>query len=130
MYVTMTALQYRRTHAALFLNGSYVPIESGGSKKDHVCAFARLDETQSAVVVVPRLLGGLVPDADTPPIGPEIWQDTWISLPAGSTEHGPTRYRHLFTGEVLSSDSVEDRNTFSVAHLFNDCPVALLERLA
>lgn len=130
MYITMTALHYRRTHSALFRNGSYAPLEAGGSKQDHVCAFARLDGAQSVVVVVPRLLEGLLLDADGPPIGPEIWHNTWIGLPLDDTEPHPVRYRHLFTGDVLSSDLVEGRPVLRASRVFNDCPVALLEKLA
>ena len=126
LYTIMMALNYRRANRALFQNGEYIPLDSHGSKQDHICAFARLDGEQASVTVVPRLVTSLTGDLQTFPVGPEIWGDTWVIVPswrAGSP------YRNLFTGETLSSQTVGERQMLPVAEVLGECPVALLERL-
>ena len=65
LYITMVGLQYRRTHAPLFLSGEYVPLKVEGTKKRHVCAFARIYEDQAVVAVVPILVKGLCQETET-----------------------------------------------------------------
>ena len=126
LYVTMTALNYRRTNRTLFQKGEYIPLESQGTNKDHICAFARLHMEQATVTVVPRLMATLTDDPKRLPVGSELWGDTWVVVPswrAGSP------YRNLFTGETLSSQTVGERQMLPVAEVLGECPVALLERL-
>ena len=127
LYVTMTALSCRRDHAALFLKGEYVPLDGQGAKKDHLCAFARIYEDAAIVVVVPRLMAGLIPDAKTPPIGPAVWGDTWIRVPSWKAA---SPYRNLFTGEVLSTTTVGAQQVLPLSRVFGEFPVAVLERMS
>ncbi|MGH7255229.1 MAG: malto-oligosyltrehalose synthase, partial [Nitrospirales bacterium] len=128
MYLTMTALHLRRTHPDVFLQGEYVPLDSGGSRQDHLCAFARLRNEQAFVVVVPRLVAGLLAPSVAPPVGEEVWRDTWVTAPSWRTG---SPYRNVVTGETLSSTTVDgERQGLRVADVLRDCPVALLERLA
>jgi (1->4)-alpha-D-glucan 1-alpha-D-glucosylmutase len=39
-------------------------------------------------------------------------------------------FRHLLTGEILSTESVNGRRVLPLARLLNHAPVALLERLS
>lgn len=126
LYTTMIGLNYRRAHHALFENGVYIPLESHGSKADHFCAFARLHAEQATVTVVPRLMASLTDDSKRPPMGSEIWSDTWVLVP--SWQPG-SPYRNLFTGETLLSRTVEDRQVLPVAKVLGEFPVALLERV-
>ncbi|WP_447975295.1 malto-oligosyltrehalose synthase [Nitrospira sp. Kam-Ns4a] len=127
LYVTATALRYRRAQAALFREGEYVPLESGGPKRDHVCAFTRLHGERAAVVVVPRLVAGLAPEGAVLPFTEEVWGDTWIAVPSWRPQ---SEYRNLFTDERLFSETTGDRQTLPVAKILGEFPVALLERLA
>ena len=126
LYTTMIALTYRRSNSALFQNGAYIPLESHGPKKDHVCAFARLHGELSAVTVVPRLVASLTVDPKRPPMGSDIWGDTWVLVP--SWRQG-SPYRHLLTGKTLRSRTMEERQVLPVAEVLGEFPVALLERL-
>jgi (1->4)-alpha-D-glucan 1-alpha-D-glucosylmutase len=126
LYVTMTALNYRRANRALFQNGEYIPLESQGSKQDHVCAFARLHAEQATVTVVPRLVASLTGDQKILPVGQDIWGDTWVIVP--SWRPG-SPYRSLFTEETLMSQTVGEHQMLPVAKVLGECPVALLERL-
>lgn len=126
LFTTMTALNFRRANRELFQNGEYIPLESHGPKKDHVCAFARLHGELSAVTVVPRLVVSLTGDPKKAPVGTAAWSDTCVEVP--SWRPG-SPYRNLFTGEILASQTVGERQTLSLADVLRGCPVALLERL-
>jgi (1->4)-alpha-D-glucan 1-alpha-D-glucosylmutase len=55
LWTVMHALNYRREHADLFQNGSYIPLHGTGDAKDHLVAFARERSGESVVVAAPRL---------------------------------------------------------------------------
>ena len=124
LYLTMTALQYRRAHVPLFRDGIYAPLETGGAHADHLCAFARVHEGRSLLTIVPRLLYGLLQESWSLPLAPGIWKDTYVTA-----EPGVARYRHLLTGAVLSPIEIDGRPTLPAADVLHDCPVALLERV-
>lgn len=126
LYVTMVALDYRRSHPALFLEGEYVPLQAQGSKEAHLCAFTRLHQDQAVVAVVPRLVAGLAQDQGIPPVGPGVWGDTCVTVPSWRPT---TRYLNLFTGERLATGTDGDRQTLALSEVLSELPVALLERL-
>ena len=61
--------------------GEYLPAEASGAKADHVFGFVRRHDEQHAVVAVPRLLAGLVPNERELPLGSDVWHDTVLHLP-------------------------------------------------
>jgi (1->4)-alpha-D-glucan 1-alpha-D-glucosylmutase len=124
LFVTATALRYRRDHARMFLTGAYRPLNGYGSRERHVCAFARIHEDDAVVAVVPRLVAGLLPTPDTFPIGKSVWGDTHIELPAAAPG---SAYRNLFTGETVRPAPVNDRSMCAIAEILATFPVALLE---
>ena len=85
LYVTHRALSYRREYPDLFLAGSYIPLESVGSRHDHICAFVRQYNQQLIITLVPRFLTRLVPDLHTLPVGLEVWGDSQLVLPGLSS---------------------------------------------
>ena len=81
------------------------------------------------LVAVPRLVAGLIGHTDRPPVGPEIWSDTEILLPAQARG---TQFRNLFTGEtvdVLSTDEPGGGCRLPVATVLSQFPVAVLEHV-
>ncbi len=126
LYITMTALRYRRDHLLLFQDGEYVPLEAYGKKNEHLCAFARLHEDQAVAVIVPRLVSGLSADALNLPVGGDVWGDTTIAVP--SWREGST-YRNIITGKTVHSHDAGGRQVIAIGELLNDCPVALIERI-
>jgi (1->4)-alpha-D-glucan 1-alpha-D-glucosylmutase len=123
LYATHRALTYRREHPELFLAGAYTPLEGIGPRRDHVCAFARQHGSHTLLAVAPRFLTRLTPNPHTPPLGPQVWQESWLSLPA--TTHGG-RYSNLFTGESVTAVSREGRSMLALGDVFAHFPVALL----
>jgi len=126
LYITMVGLHYRRTHAPLFLSGEYVPLKVEGTKKRHVCAFARIYEDQAVVAVVPILVKGLCQETEMFPFGPSVWEDTWVIVPSWRPA---SCYQNLLTGEILSSTETEGKQSLRLAEVMGSCPVALLERV-
>ncbi len=126
LYVTMIGLNYRRLHPALFQEGDYVPLESQGTKKDHLCAIGRIHGEDAVVAVAPRLVAGLLGNKAVAPIGAEVWKDTWITVP--SWKPG-SPYRNLFTDERLLSETKEEQQVLPLHRVCATFPVALLERL-
>jgi len=127
LYTTMVGLDYRRLHPELFQQGEYLQLECGGSKKQHICAFARLYQHQALVTVVPRLVATLNPDSKHPPIGSSVWEDSWIVAPPWPTLG---EFRHLLTGEIITAESVNGRRVLPLARVLNHTPIALLERVS
>jgi (1->4)-alpha-D-glucan 1-alpha-D-glucosylmutase len=151
LYITHTALTYRRHHADLFASGDYVPLDVQGSRARHALAFIRRRDGAWAMAVVPRLsarlaalagrddtpVGGVSPDkatdtADLPPlrapVGDPIWADTRLRLPPGA----PTRWRNVLTDAVIAATrheapgSSDAAPTLRLGAVLRDFPVALL----
>jgi (1->4)-alpha-D-glucan 1-alpha-D-glucosylmutase len=126
--LTLTlGLEQRRLRPDLFQRGDYLPLECGGSKKQHLCAFARVHDQHAVITVVPRLVATLVPDAKQLPVGPSTWEDSWVATPPWPTLG---EYRHILTGEIFPAESVSGRRVLPLHKVFGHCPAALLERLS
>ncbi|MSM38871.1 MAG: malto-oligosyltrehalose synthase [Geobacter sp.] len=126
LYLTAKALNYRRDNRSLFESGRYLPLTVEGARQEHVCAFERSDNNRSVLVVVPLFTSRLIESSDGLPLGPEVWQDTRIMQPFDTAL---SRYRNLFTGEILPLDQEEGRLSLALHRILADFPVALLERL-
>jgi (1->4)-alpha-D-glucan 1-alpha-D-glucosylmutase len=126
LYLTYRALQARRRAPKIFSEGSYLPLEGEGEKKDHLCAFARTSNENSFVVGVPRLVVGLLEGREEPPLGESAWKDTWLRVPG---EWVGRKYRNLFTGEKVGVWRGERGAGFPLGGLFRNFPVALLESM-
>ena len=126
LYIIMMSLDYRRLHPDLFQRGEYVPLVCEGSKRQHVCAFARIHEEKALVTVVPRLVALLSPDRPQALMGSAVWENSCIALPWPKQ----SEFRHLFTGEIVGTEPLYGRWVLPLAKIFQHCSVALLERLA
>ncbi len=70
LWLLHAALNFRAQHAMLFETGGYVPLRTVGPAGDHVLAFARLDATDGAVTVTPRLCLRLLEGEKEPLVPP------------------------------------------------------------
>jgi (1->4)-alpha-D-glucan 1-alpha-D-glucosylmutase len=123
LYLIYQALNFRRAHEGVFAHGEYLPLETAGPLRDHVCAFARLAGDGAALVVVPRLVARLTGGAERPPLGPEVWGETRLLLPPRLAGR---RYRNVFTAEVLAPSSQEGIPDPHLGTVLARFPVALL----
>jgi len=120
--VTICGLRFRRQHAALMLDGAYMPLEAEGTHADHVVAFARHDDSGTLLAVVPRLVAPLIDEERPLPVGPDAWGPSRIMLPGAVRA---TRYRHVITGEWCEAAG-SDHSTLPISTALRTCPVALL----
>lgn len=118
LYLTWQALQLRARWPELFRDGEYLPLPITGAFADHLLAFARRAGNRAALVVVPRLTS-LLPDHNEPlPMGPRVWQETAVQLPASLSSH---RWRDVLTGRECRPGAI-----LHAATALTDLPIALL----
>jgi (1->4)-alpha-D-glucan 1-alpha-D-glucosylmutase len=137
LFATSGLLQFRRSRVTLFQCGRYHPLAVEGSRREHLFAFGRTHGRERVVVVVPRLIATLLPDAGVQPLGERIWDDTRIELPAD----WPATYRHVLTQQCVRAridgrDSTPSdrgrhprhaRKVLRAADAFQHFPIAFLE---
>ncbi|MDD2321259.1 MAG: malto-oligosyltrehalose synthase [Geobacteraceae bacterium] len=126
LYLIRKALFCRNGRRDLFESGRYLPLEAIGAKADNICAFERSLDMDAVIVVAPRFFTRLVRGAEGLPLGSEAWTDTRIVTPF---EIPGTRYRNIFTGEIVTSLPKEDVSALNLADVLKIFPVALLERI-
>jgi (1->4)-alpha-D-glucan 1-alpha-D-glucosylmutase len=123
LFVTASALRLRRQFPAVFLDGTYEPLDAVGDRAEHVVAFARRSGSDSVLAVVPRLVTELTSETRLLPIGEESWGETTLFLPAHLRA---MQYWNLFTGDKLQGRADGSRSTIPLASVLTTCPVALL----
>lgn len=117
LYLTHRALEVRARLPQVFASGAYVPLTVNSSSA-HVCAFARVIETDAVVVAVPVRVAPGRPFRL--PMGGECWGNTELELPAGLAGRS---YHNALTGEQID---ISARKTLRMAALTERFPVVLL----
>ncbi len=118
MLVTSRALRLRQELPKVFV-GSYTPAGTSGEKAEHLFAFLREGGGKTVLVAVPRLVAKLLGNGSGPPVGPEVWGDTAVTLEGNQTGRA---WKNVLTGEKLPAPD----GSLAVAQLFSDLPLALL----
>jgi (1->4)-alpha-D-glucan 1-alpha-D-glucosylmutase len=122
LYTHWRTLAARREFPALFASGEYQPLNSLGTRAEHVFAFLRRDGANLGLVAVPRLTTKLVAPDDLP-LGTKIWADTELELngvPPG------TEFRSIFTGARVRAAPRGQTAAVRAADLFASFPFAIL----
>jgi (1->4)-alpha-D-glucan 1-alpha-D-glucosylmutase len=122
-YLIWKTLCLRRHKADLFQNGEYQPVKVEGAKAKHLVAFVRNFEGETAIVVAPRLITGLLNGADVVPTGGAIWSGTRLLL---GSENTARRYRNVFTADFVEARAENNVSGNDVSDVLRDFPVALL----
>jgi (1->4)-alpha-D-glucan 1-alpha-D-glucosylmutase len=117
LFITYKALQLRQANAEVFANGEYLPLKIAGPRQEHVVAFARRLEHQWVLALAGRFFSRLT-EPEVPPLGPEIWRDTFVELP----KEAPRGWLDGFTGMPVASIGPK----LAVPEIFSRLPVALL----
>lgn len=125
MYLIRKALAFRKVRRELFDQGEYLPLSADGSRAEHVCAFERRRNGDSAIVVVPRFPTRLIAGDGVLPFGKGVWEDSRLVLPGAAPGQ---RYRNIFTGEIVASAGENGNGGIQLADVFASFPVALLEQ--
>jgi (1->4)-alpha-D-glucan 1-alpha-D-glucosylmutase len=119
MWIIQKILQFRRRNPSCFgPEGAYSPINSEGTKQNHVVAFGRAHERIKAIAVVPRLIFGLLGSHRQWDCGIDVWQNTCLKLPG---DFAGREYRNLFTGELIPSSQ-----QIALSRILTRFPIALL----
>ncbi|MBD1554008.1 malto-oligosyltrehalose synthase [Pseudomonas typographi] len=111
-------LNLRRSHAQLFTQGDYQPLEVAGEHAGNVLAFARSWQGQRAIVIVPRLYSEGLGDSRQPLIESDKWGDTHIKLPLSPAL--PTTLKGLFSDLAVTANA-----TVPIAEALKEFPVNL-----
>jgi (1->4)-alpha-D-glucan 1-alpha-D-glucosylmutase len=122
LYITYKALNFRKAHLPLFLQGDYLPLETRGPNGKHVVAFARRLEDSWAVVAAARFFTGILKAGELS-CGPEVWKQHILALPP----EAPGDWINLFTGEKMASFQRQRSRALPLDRLFRNLPVALLQ---
>jgi len=121
LFVTWRALNCRREHRRLFLNGAYIPHEGIGPAKGHIVAFSRRLEGEEAIAVAPRLLVSLI-DRSEDPIG-AVWEGSHLLLDDRSEG---AAYRNVLTGERVEAVRENGKIVLPLFSIFQTFPLGLL----
>jgi (1->4)-alpha-D-glucan 1-alpha-D-glucosylmutase len=123
LYATSTLLRLRSRYRDVFAQGTYEPLTAAGPRGEHVFAFARTLGERQVLVVVPRLVSTLTPDADVPPVGERVWGDTRIVLPPWASRS----YRDALTDRCVAAREDGEPLTLRLAEVLDVFPIACLE---
>ncbi|MDP2968232.1 MAG: malto-oligosyltrehalose synthase [Deltaproteobacteria bacterium] len=126
LYIMYRSLNYRKANRQVFMEGTYIPLMSGGDLRDHVCAFARRRGEKVVLVVVPRFLTGLMKSFDEVPLGKQVWGNSRIVIP---DEISGDQFRNIFTNEMIEAEIEEGEKVLTLSKVFANFPVAMLEKI-
>ena len=120
LYLTWRALQFRRAHPELCLEGDYLPLEWERASPP-ACAFARRWQGAWLIAAAPLRL---LPFArfSQPVSQPSAYRELRLRLPS----EAPARWRQLFTGEQITAARDEDGCYIAAANLWDKLPAAWL----
>lgn len=96
------ALNFRKEHKALFLEGKYTPLKVLGAKKEHVVAFLRTHKNEACLVAGARFFADL-----------KEWKGTTIHLPKSFGEGVQIFTEEPFDGKEISVDSLFSQAPFA-----------------
>jgi (1->4)-alpha-D-glucan 1-alpha-D-glucosylmutase len=120
LYLLSRALRFRRRHALLLRDGSYLPLRARGRRGEHVLAFARRLGGEAAVAIVPRWTTRLT----TPESGFGRLDLAGARLPLPVAM--PGRWRNVLTGRDVAARDAGNGAELDVAEALEAFPVALL----
>jgi (1->4)-alpha-D-glucan 1-alpha-D-glucosylmutase len=126
MLLTTAGLRLRRARPDLFLDGSYVPLETEITVNADALAFARTHGDDAVLAVAPRLCAPIFGADLALPLGGAAWKTSRILLPA---ELAGRRFRHELTGAELRPVTRGAQSWLFVGQLFETVPVAILSAI-
>lgn len=121
LYITYKALNFRKAHQDLFLQGDYLPLVTTGPQGRRVVAFARRLENTWVIAGAVRLFTDLQAPGDHS-CREQVWQESFLSLPPGA----PTELMNIFTGQPIKSMRNGQAGSCPLAELLQNLPVFLL----
>lgn len=126
LWLTQILLSYRRAKQDLFLHGDYIALETAGTYKNSVLAYARNYKDSWLLVVVPLYLP-VICKSNEKMIRKFDWQDTSVILPPNA----PWKWNDLTDekNSVKTNRDIHPENISSIEvnKLFQSLPVAVMD---
>ncbi|MFZ0565308.1 MAG: malto-oligosyltrehalose synthase [Chlamydiales bacterium] len=122
-YIHWKALQFRKNHKQLFLEGEYLPLRTRGQCKDHVIAFTRHLKDQVMIVIVGRFFAQLIPQRWELPLGQYSWGNTEVIIP---NDRLKKEWVDLFTEKKIKFKQHAQYATLCIAEVFQYLPISYL----
>ena len=123
LLVVWSALALRERWPEVFKQGKYLPLAVKGKHAAHLCAYARIAGERTVITVAPRFFARLLGEADTLPLGEQIWGDTTVDMPFHRLDN---QYTCAFTGKVLKLEQSPSGWRLPVAQMLAEFPVGLI----
>lgn len=117
LHLTWKALNFRRAHPDLFLEGEFVPLHCKGCHAANIIAFLRKRADVSVLVAVPRWLSQVPRSHDQ-----FDWCDTRLALPAD----GALSWNNILSTHPVSAHNLDGEACVLINELLRDFPVAFL----
>lgn len=124
LFVVWRLLSLRRGCPQTFLEGDYIPLESVGTRANHVLSFARTGGDRTLMVCVPRLLARLASPSAPYATGETVWADTYLAVPE---ELSKKAWRNVFTDEHVEAAASHEDRQIPIGSLLGAFPVAVFE---
>ena len=118
LYVTRSALRFRRANRELFAKGSYTGLRVAGKKQRHVITFSRSYRHREVVVVVGRFFALLLADRSLP-VGKETWSDTAVIL---RKQTAPRIIASCLLDRVVATERRNGNLVLPVSEVFSSAP--------
>jgi len=121
MFITACGLHLRRRFPALFFDGDYTPLDIRGAKARHAVAWLRRLRGAAVLVVAPRMVTALA-QPGVLPVGPAVWGDTAVVLPASTDT---LYFRNVITQEAFELPAGTGETVLPIGTLLTVCPGGL-----
>lgn len=112
-------MQLRKTFAALFSDGEYIPLKADGAYRENICCYARKLKSSWMLIAIPVGLAKLAHEQKREAQDID-WKDTRVILPLDA----PLGWEDLLNGEKGHQDILKDG--LALSELFAQLPFALL----
>jgi (1->4)-alpha-D-glucan 1-alpha-D-glucosylmutase len=122
LFVTACLTRLRRANEDFFQRAGYAGLTVEGAMANHVVAFARSFDRRSVIVAAGRFFASLS-DADSAPVGEDVWKDTIIPLFTGIA--GGV-YTDVLSGASIELLAAEGRSRVPLSQAFSSLPLAIL----
>lgn len=120
LLLTHLLLTERKNRANLYAKGNYIPVETKGTMKDQVIAYARMDGDDWTITIVPVITENINPDKEKDFFAQLPWKDTCIVFP----ENSPEKWKNLPTGKQISNNG-----ELGLKGIFSNASVAVLTNI-
>ncbi|MEN6438516.1 MAG: malto-oligosyltrehalose synthase [Syntrophobacter sp.] len=121
LYMIYKALNFRREHKDLFLEGEYHPLFCTGTGRNSAVGFLRHKHGCWALAAIPRLTAETLASDEFLP-GNKAWGESFLTL----HPEAPLAWTNVFTRESLKASVHGGANVLFLHEIFSRFPVALL----